>query len=116
MFLIKVQNGLITVLWDIKVVSKNLHKWFNSVKMFAQLAISNPNSFLFRRQLRANTYEPAVFFCISMLARAVGPQVETEMKKLLDQMFSAGLSAELTSALKVLAQEIPNLHRDIQGV
>ncbi len=68
-----------------------------------------------RRQSRASTYEPAVFFCISMLARAVGGTVETEMKALLDQMFSAGLSPELTSALKTLAREIPNLHRDIQG-
>lgn len=56
-----------------------------------------------------------MFFCISMLARAVGASVESDMKALLDQMFSAGLSAELTSALKILAKEIPNLHRDIQG-
>ena len=68
-----------------------------------------------RRQSRASTHEPAVFFCISMLARAVGPRVEANMKDLLDQMFSAGLTPELTSALKVLAREIPNLHRDIQG-
>ena len=50
-----------------------------------------------------------------MLARAVGGTVETEMKALLDQMFSAGLNPDLTSALKTLAREIPNLHRDIQG-
>ena len=50
-----------------------------------------------------------------MLARAVGPKIENEMKSLLDQMFSVGLSPELTSALKVLAQEIPTLHKDIQG-
>ncbi len=50
-----------------------------------------------------------------MLARAVGATVESDMKALLDQMFSAGLSPELTSALKILAREIPNLHRDIQG-
>lgn len=68
-----------------------------------------------RRQSRTSTYEPSVFFCISMLARAVGGTVETEMKALLDQMFSAGLSPELTLALKILAREIPNLHRDIQG-
>ena len=50
-----------------------------------------------------------------MLARAVGPKLEKDMKALLDQMFSAGLSSELTSALKVLAVEIPKLQRDIQG-
>ena len=36
------------------------------------------------------------------------------MKSLLEQMLSTGLSPELTSALKVLAQEIPNLQIDIQ--
>lgn len=56
-----------------------------------------------------------MFFCISMLARAVGGRVEREMKGMLDQMFSTGLSPELTSALKILAQEIPKLHKDIQG-
>ena len=68
-----------------------------------------------RASRSSNSSEPAVFLCISMLARAVGPQIETEVKSLLDQMFSAGLSAELTSALKVLAMEIPKLQRDIQG-
>ena len=69
-----------------------------------------------RRASRLSTsHEPAVFLCISMLARAVGPKIENEMKSLLDQMFSVGLSPELTSALKVLAQEIPTLHKDIQG-
>ena len=50
-----------------------------------------------------------------MLARAVGPQVEKDIKALLDQMFSVGLSYDLTSALKVIAQEVPQLQRDIQG-
>ena len=50
-----------------------------------------------------------------MLARAVGPQVEKDIKALLDQMFSVGLSSDLTSALKVIAQEVPQLQRDIQG-
>jgi len=50
-----------------------------------------------------------------MLARAVGPKIEKDIKALLEQMFSVSLCPELTSALKVLAQEIPNLHRDIQG-
>ena len=56
-----------------------------------------------------------MFLCISMLARAVGSNIETEMSDLLDQMFSAGLTVELTSALQVLAEKIPNLQRDIQG-
>lgn len=58
--------------------------------------------------------EPAVFLCISMLARAVGPNIENDVRPILDQMFSLGLSQELTNALKVLAKEIPVLLKDIQ--
>ena len=50
-----------------------------------------------------------------MLARAVGPNIENDVRPILDQMFSLGLSQELTNALKVLAKEIPVLLKDIQG-
>ena len=71
---------------------------------------------LCRRASRTNiTQDSSVFICISMLARAVGPQVEKDIKALLDQMFSVGLSVDLTSALRVIAQEVPQLQRDIQG-
>jgi FKBP12-rapamycin complex-associated protein len=59
-------------------------------------------------------YEPSVFLCISMLARAVGEKIESEMSGMLDQMFSAGLTVELTSALQVLSERIPTLQREIQ--
>ena len=51
-----------------------------------------------------------------MLARAVGGKIESEMSGMLDQMFSAGLTVELTSALQVLAEKIPALQREIQGM
>lgn len=50
-----------------------------------------------------------------MLARAVGANMEVAIRPILEQMFSVGLSLELTSALKVLAQEIPALQKEIQG-
>ena len=50
-----------------------------------------------------------------MCARAVGSNIEDDVKPILDQMFSLGLSQELTNALKVLANEIPSLLKDIQG-
>lgn len=59
--------------------------------------------------------DPAVFLCISMLARAVGSQIEQEIRPILDQIFGLGLTLELTNALKVLAREIPALEKDIQG-
>ena len=75
-----------------------------------------PSPLSTRRASRATaSYEPAVFLCISMLARAVGGNIEAEMREMLDQMFSAGLTVELTSALQVMAEKIPNLQRDIQG-
>ena len=70
-----------------------------------------------RRASRSGSaYEPSVFLCISMLARAVGGNIESEMSGMLDQMFSAGLTVELTSALQVLSERIPTLQREIQGV
>ena len=72
---------------------------------------------LSRRTSRSGpAYEPSVFLCISMLARAVGSKIEGEMNAMLDQMFSAGLTVELTSALQVLAEKIPSLQREIQGL
>ena len=50
-----------------------------------------------------------------MLARAVGSKIEGEMSGMLEQMFSVGLTVELTSALQVLAERIPNLQKEIQG-
>ena len=76
----------------------------------------NLPSYLSRRSSRnLLTPDPAVFLCISMLARAVGPNIEDEIRPILDQIFALGLSLELTNALKVLAKEIPALQKDIQG-
>lgn len=76
----------------------------------------NLPSYLSRRSSRnLLTPDPAVFLCISMLARAVGPNIEEEIRLILDQIFALGLSLELTNALKVLAKEIPALQKDIQG-
>ena len=76
------------------------------------LLLSHDNHVTSSRRLR---HEPSVFLCISMLAQAVGPQVEAEMKALLEPMFTTGLSPELTSALKILHNKIPQLRRDIMG-
>ena len=51
-----------------------------------------------------------------MCARAVGANIESDVRPILDQMFSLGLSQELTNSLKVLANEIPALLKEIQGI
>ncbi|KAK3104575.1 hypothetical protein FSP39_005244 [Pinctada imbricata] len=58
--------------------------------------------------------DPAVFTCISMLARAVGPSMIKDVRELLESMFATGLSPALTAALRDLATQIPQLKKDIQ--
>ncbi|XP_062572359.1 serine/threonine-protein kinase mTOR-like [Saccostrea cucullata] len=60
------------------------------------------------------TVDPAVFTCISMLARAVGPAMIKDVRDLLDSMFATGLSPALTAALRDLAIQIPQLKKEIQ--
>ena len=43
------------------------------------------------RKHKSLVVDPAVFTCISMLAKAVGPMVAKEIKELLDQMLACGL-------------------------
>ncbi|KAH9523104.1 hypothetical protein Btru_065813 [Bulinus truncatus] len=58
--------------------------------------------------------DPSVFTCISMLARALGPQMTNDVKESLDNMLATGLSPALTAALRELAVQIPQLKKDIQ--
>ena len=51
--------------------------------------------------------EPAVFACISMLARAVREGIKHDVSAMLDSMLSAGLSPALTTALYKLVLYIP---------
>lgn len=52
--------------------------------------------------------------CIAMLSEAVGPSLITYMHDLLEPMFAAGLTPELTHALKQLVKNIPPLLELIQ--
>ena len=57
--------------------------------------------------------EPAVFACISMLARAVREGIKHDVSAMLDSMLSAGLSPALTTALYKLALYIPAFKKEI---
>eukprot|EP01138_Halocafeteria_seosinensis_P014561 gb/GECG01014866.1/.p1 GENE.gb/GECG01014866.1/~~gb/GECG01014866.1/.p1 ORF type:complete len:3652 (+),score=422.49 gb/GECG01014866.1/:1-10956(+) len=52
--------------------------------------------------------------CVAMLSDAVGPSLITYMHDLLEPMFAAGLTPELTHALKQLVSNIPPLLELIQ--
>lgn len=61
--------------------------------------------------------EPCVFECISLIAQALGPLIESEIKSqdFLDQMTMSGLSPALASALLELSIQIPQLRREIHN-
>ena len=58
--------------------------------------------------------DPAVFTCISMLAKAIGAGMQRDVHELLDAMLATGLSPALTAALRDLAAQIPQLKKEIQ--
>ncbi len=62
---------------------------------------------------RATALDPAIFACISMLARAVRHRIKNEIADMLDSMLSVGLSSSLTTALHELALYIPAFKREI---
>lgn len=57
---------------------------------------------------------PEALTALSQFGRAAGPTIADRVSKLLNQMFSSGLSPTLTAALRDLSDSIPSLHRPIQ--
>ncbi len=62
---------------------------------------------------RSLTLDPAIFACISFLARAVKSYIRNEVRDMLEPMLTAGLSPALTSSLRELATYLPALKKDI---
>uniref|UniRef100_H3B8U3 Serine/threonine-protein kinase TOR n=1 Tax=Latimeria chalumnae TaxID=7897 RepID=H3B8U3_LATCH len=72
-----------------------------------------PKDFAHKRQ-KAIQVDATVFTCISMLARAMGPCIQQDIKELLEPMLAVGLSPALTAVLYDLSRQIPQLKKDIQ--
>ncbi|MBW00859.1 Serine/threonine-protein kinase mTOR, partial [Eschrichtius robustus] len=72
-----------------------------------------PKDFAHKRQ-KAMQVDATVFTCISMLARAMGPGIQQDIKELLEPMLAVGLSPALTAVLYDLSRQIPQLKKDIQ--
>ena len=62
---------------------------------------------------RSVSLDPAIFACISFLARAVKGFIKNEVRDMLEPMLTAGLSPALTSSLRELAMYLPALKKDI---
>ncbi|XP_028613619.1 serine/threonine-protein kinase mTOR [Grammomys surdaster] len=72
-----------------------------------------PKDFAHKRQKTVQV-DATVFTCISMLARAMGPGIQQDIKELLEPMLAVGLSPALTAVLYDLSRQIPQLKKDIQ--
>ena len=62
---------------------------------------------------RSISLDPAIFACLSFLARAVKSYIRKEVREMLDPMLTAGLSPALTSSLRELAMFLPSLKKEI---
>lgn len=58
---------------------------------------------------RKAAIDPAIFGCITLLAHAVKAEINNDVKDILEQMFSTGLSPALTVCLRELAENVPYL-------
>nr|XP_022907797.1 target of rapamycin [Onthophagus taurus] len=59
------------------------------------------------------TMDASVFKCITFLAHAVKSYITKDIQNLLEQMFATGLTSSLTSCLKDLARDVPDLKSQI---
>ncbi|KAL7026943.1 hypothetical protein ACKWTF_005245 [Chironomus riparius] len=57
--------------------------------------------------------DSSVFICITLLGHAVKNGISKDVKDLLEPMFSTGLTPALTICLRELAENIPNIKREI---
>ncbi|XP_029141485.1 serine/threonine-protein kinase mTOR [Protobothrops mucrosquamatus] len=70
--------------------------------------------FTHNRRQKSMQVDATVFTCISMLARAMGPSIQQDIKELLEPMLAVGLSPALTAVLYDLSRQIPQLKKEIQ--
>ena len=62
---------------------------------------------------KKTTMDPSVFMCITLLGHAVKNGISKDVKDILEPMFSTGLTPGLTICLRELAENIPNVKREV---
>lgn len=60
--------------------------------------------------------DPSVFMCITLLGHAVKNGISKDVKDILEPMFSTGLTPGLTICLRELADNIPNIKREVSDL
>ncbi len=88
-----------------------IHGYLRNVLVHIRQSL--PSKEVAQNKRRQQHLDPAVFACISMLARAVKHGIKQDVSAMLDAMLSAGLSPSLTTALYELAVHIPAFKKEI---
>ena len=65
---------------------------------------------------KKTTMDPSVFMCITLLGHAVKNGISKDVKDILEPMFSTGLTPGLTICLRELAENIPNVKREVSDL
>ncbi len=85
-------------------VSTNIKPYLHGILAHVRLSLPNRDN---PNKKRITKLDPAIFACISMLARAGRDAIRGEVGDLLESMLGVGLSPALTTALHELACSIP---------
>ncbi|XP_075459599.1 serine/threonine-protein kinase mTOR isoform X2 [Ascaphus truei] len=83
-------------------------------KILEHIKLALPLKDFAHKRQKSMQVDATVFTCISMLARAMGPCIQQDIKELLEPMLAVGLSPALTAVLYDLSRQIPQLKKDIQ--
>lgn len=90
-------------------VDKNIEVYINKIMDVIKASMPQKDGTLKKK----STMDASVFICITLLSHAVKNGISKDIKDLLEPMFSTGLTPALTICLREVAENIPNLKRDI---
>jgi FKBP12-rapamycin complex-associated protein len=100
-------NAFVTIGLLAVALGNNIETHLRNILVHIKLCLPSRDAAAASQKKRVTHLDPAIFACISMLARALKQSIKSEMADMLDSMLSVGLSPALTTALHELAHYIP---------
>lgn len=90
-------------------VEKNVEPYVHEIMKVIKVSLPQKDA----TSKKKLTMDPSVFMCITLLGHAVKNGISRHVKEILEPMFSTGLTPGLTICLRELAENIPNLKREV---
>lgn len=95
----------ITIGYIAVAVQRDIDKYLKTIMSAIKVALPPKDA----TSKRKAAIDPAIFACITLLAHAVKAGITDDVRDILEQMFSTGLSPALTVCLRELAENVPYL-------